>query len=53
MIKKCSKCNQRLGKNFTLSIKNGKEICSDCAYKEVQKEVEKTFGIRKDKKHGN
>lgn len=50
MIRKCNKCNQRLGKNFTLSRKDGKEICSDCAYKEALEEAEKIFRIRKGKK---
>jgi len=53
MIKKCNRCGHRLGKNFTLSRGDGKEICSDCGYKEVVRDVEKTFGIGKDKKHGN
>lgn len=54
MINKCSKCNKRLGTRFiTVSRNTGEQICADCAYKEALEEAEKTFGIGKDKKHGN
>ena len=48
MIGKCSKCNKRLGTRFiTVSRNTGKEICSDCEYKEALEEAEKNFWNRK------